>query len=444
LNKLWRAAFGILACAVLSACGGSKQEGSGIPDYPAFVAQDGLEEQRARFADVRLPQPSDEQVEEVRELLELAAISGRNGNQARSRLSSMPVLLRNACMLALVEELTASLEQRQSAYLWMYNAGVAQIVPRLTLRLKYEKDSWSAVCLAQTLLYWKNGAGLDALAAVLERDARDSRDEAARAYAAEVILQLPARDGWNPGESFASDWQRLTEVRDHWNRRRLLDPSEVQSTEFPAAIEAELWEMMTRFRSMPLRPVDDARFVCVRQRLAVVPLLLQAARDPDRYVREHALQTLSWIGAPISAWRLSHDFDYLGQLEDLMGDAALRTRIFEAAGASGDPAASALLEDWVQWGNREQSAAAADALLRCAGPDSSAWLDELLANSEDAQRLAPEARYSLELLAGALDGTPLDSIAANVAPEVRDALPEGERSRRERWLAERELRVKAE
>jgi hypothetical protein len=190
--------------------------------------------------------------------------------------------------------------------------------------------------------------------------------------------------------------------------------------------------MATRLASQPLRPVDDARFVLTRQRGAVIPLLIDLAHDQDRYVREHALQTLSWMGPPVHAWSSARGFDYVAQASEFLGEASMRARALEALGAGRMPSAMPHLIHWLEQGRREEAAAAADALLRCADasvlPQLQSWLV-----AGPPRGMPAEGAYSLYTLWFTLE----PELESEYPLEVFEGLPEGERKRRERWASER-------
>lgn len=403
------------------------------PSYPAFEPRPVLSEWILETEADALPRLSMDRVDELRDLLDAIGAGGRLAHSATGQLEGWDAKERTAGLLSVIEELKADLGHKRTAYAWLRDTGTPGLLPRLTLRLKYEKDLWSAVCLSHTLLLHGNGAGLDAIAAVLEREPRDASEEAARSYAATVIPLLPASEGWEPGADFAADWARLTEVRGLWARERLLSESEEQPAQFAPEVHAEMVRMSKRLTSQPLRPVDDARFVLTRQRGAVVSLLEQLSHDENRYLSEHALQTLSWMGVPVHAWCLAHDFDYVAALRSRLSSPSLRARTFEALGAGRFSAAQEDLSYWLLAGTREESAAAADALLRCADASFLPTLQELIADAETFARLPAEARFSLYTLQFELE----PELEAEYPPELFDALPEGERERRTRWASER-------
>ena len=420
-------------CSLLSVgCGEKPAPQASGPTYPAFASAPQLARALARTAEQALPEVDTETIEEVSGLLEAAALGGRLGHSATGQLNDLDAKLRTAALLAIVEDLHAEVAARRNAYAWLRDTGSPGLVPRLTLRLKYEKDLWSAVCLGDTLLRHGNGSGLDAVAGVLEREANDAAEESARSYAATVIPQLPPAEGWDAGADFAADWQHLGEVRGLWARERRLSASEAHIEVFHPEVEAEILRMATRLASQPLRPVDDARFVLTRQRGAVIPLLFELASDEDRYVREHALQTLSWMGPPVHAWCDARGFDYVTQVTNFLGEASLRPRALEALGAGRMASAMPHMIHWLEQGRREEAAAAADGLLRSADasvlPQLQSWLV-----AGPPRGLPAEGAYSLYTLWFTLE----PEMESEYPLEVFEGLPEGERKRRERWALER-------
>jgi HEAT repeat protein len=381
-----------------------------------------------------LPILSESRIAEVADLLDATLSSGRLAHSAKQRLEEISVAERASAFLSMVENRETSVELRQLGYAWLRDQAPAEILPRLCLRLKYEKDGWSAIAIAHALLLRGNGAGLDALVTILEGTPETAAAEQIRAYAAELIGLLPIEDDWLPGQGFESDWQRLLAARLSWNHKRQLADQEEPPAQLSLALRAELWRMIARFQSQPLRPVDDARFVLTRQRGAVVPMLLQAAHDPDRYVREHALQTLAWIGNAVGHWSLAHDFDYLEELLPVLADPLSRTRGLEALGAAGLPTAAASLWPWLKNGNLEERSAAADAMLRCAGQEQAAALQKFLL--QPSVILGPEARYSLQVLLADLAQLPANELANSVAEPA-----ETEKQRRDRWRQQRAWRA---
>ncbi|MBC8327699.1 MAG: hypothetical protein H8E31_03030 [Planctomycetes bacterium] len=373
-------------------------------------AADGLPEQPA------LP------IREMIDLLDGVNAGGRVGRMAERELDSLDPRQLAADLLAVVEDREASAPQRVLAYDRLSRTPVPAILPRLVLRLKYEKDWFANTFLAAALLEQGCGAGLDALRAVL---ATEDADPQARAAAAAVLGGLP---GLAPDADFEAGWRRLLVLQQEWELERRLEGG-AESVD-DRDLRAEVWRLIARLRSQPLRPVDDARFALRRMRCGiVVPLLLEASRDQSLYVREGALQTLGWIGYPVGAWAKRTGFDYLGHFRSALLDAAARLRVLEALGAAGFTEAGPMILPWLRDGTFEERSAAADALLRCAGVDCVTEVSAALAD----RILGPEARYSLELLRAALDPT-----APAASPP--EGLAAGERQRRDRWAEQRARR----
>ena len=107
----------------------------------------------------------------------------------------------------------------------------------------------------------------------------------------------------------------------------------------------------------------------------------------------------------------------------------MRARGLEALGAFGHSAAAELAVSWLLDSNIETTTAAADCLLRCAGPAQA----EAARVAARGSGLSPEARLSLHLLL-------LESDTLPPAGPAAKELAEGERLRRETWAAMRPLR----
>jgi len=416
-----------LLCLAAAACSRAAPE-TATPALPVPALAAVLDRELARTAASALPEAGSERLADLADLLDLALAGGRYAERAAEVLREEDAAWLTAGLLALLEGRDFTPEVRSVAYFWLRERGVRGGLPRLTLRLKYEKDWVANVDLALALLRHGSGAGLEALATILREQTRqEPMFREARARAAAALAALPAANGWVPGADFSADWNRLLAVQDEWlrERRAIGGPHPADS-----ALEAEVWRAIALLRSQPLRPVDDARFLL--QRLPVedaFPALLAAAADADLYVRDHALETISWIGAPAGAWSERAGVDALGILAPLLGETSTRPRTLEALGALGLPAAVPHLLPWLR-GSAEEQTAAADALLRCAGAQERAALDETLARGGP---WTAEAEYSLHLLRHRLD-------PAAAAP-ASERLDVAERMRRDQWLAQRGTRA---
>ena len=334
-------------------------------------------------------------------------------------------------MLNSVAKLDAPDTLRFSAYqalLFHTKTPQPATVPRLVLRLKYEKHLESNLLITELLLRHGNGAGLDALHTIL---ADESLAEDLRFKASALLAAVPGVDA---NQDFPSQWASFLEVLRRWHERRsLLASDEALGTDLDSHLAVEIGRMIAQFRSQPLRPVDDARFVMTRLKAQhSVPALVEAAFDSDAYIREHALQSLAWMGYPVGHWRRSAGFPYLERLAPLLDHPAMRPRTLEALAADGGPEAAALIAPHTLAGSPDTRTAACDGLLQTAD------LDQVSLAREAAKQpfLSPEARLSLHLLIALTDTLPP---AAPSASEI----PEGERQRRTQWAEQRKRRPAA-
>lgn len=416
--------LGITCVAALGSCGKT-------PEPPGSASQEQawrpiVSEQLTDYAEDGLPQVSQDDIDDFLESMELAEAGGQRSKRFRTRLEQAEALHLSAALLAIVEDRTTDAVDKTRAYVWLHARGHEAMVPRLTLRLKYEKDWIANVDIALALLKHGSGAGLQALHNILatEVTADQATLEYARFRTMAALALLPANKQWQAGSGFDADWQRLLEVQRAWTRNRQLPdtPAIVPSR----ALHAELWRMMARLRSQPLRPVDDARFVFVRMPSWVFAPLSSTVLDENRYVREHALQTLAWIGYPVGRWALQSGIDLSARYKAAISSAGVRPRVMEAMGASGLASMQTELVHWLKTGNLEELTAAADALLRCA---SEATFAELSAHLASDAMLSPEARYSLQLLF-----TEIDAMTDLALPAGLDS---SEAKRRQQWRVQR-------
>jgi HEAT repeat protein len=404
---------------LLAACGTGAAPPPARPALPADWLRPVLDERLVTAEGRGLPTTTVLAPAELLDLLDGVRAGGRVARMAERELADQEPRQLAADLLALVEDRLAEPAVKVLAYDHLAGMGMPAVLPRLVLRLKYEKDWFANAFLAAALLAEENGAGLEAVRTVL---ATEDADAASRAAAAAVLPGLP---GLPPDADFEAQWQRLLTAQQDWELGRLLAGS-AEHLEDPD-LEAEVWRMIARLRSQPLRPVDDARFVLSRMRCGqVVPPLLEAAHDTDAYVREHAYQTLAWIGYPVGVWARRSGFDYLADFELALRDAPVRLRVLDALGGSGLEEAAGLVLPWLSDGDYAERSAAADALLRCAGPGVLPQVTAALAGDG----LSPEARYALELLRADLD----PAAPAAAAPA---GLASGEQARRDRWRLER-------
>jgi len=408
--------------ALLGACAEVIEPPPVVPQLAAPDLSPVVATALTQFSSHGLPVVEADEVRDAADLLDLWSSGGPGSERAARALEQENSYHLAASLLTLSEDLASSDEARSAAAAWLAARAPAAALPRLTLRLKYEKNWVASADLARGLLRLGSGAGIEALIAILREDAREEEMyREARAHAAQALLTLPPRDGWEPGADFVADWERLLEVRAEWDRTRML-PGRLAPAGSNPDQEAEVWRMIEWLRSQPLRPVDDARFVLARAPADFAyAALLAASREQDRYVRDHVLETISWIGTPIGTWAERSGVDAATSLAELIGDAATRPRAIEALGALGDPRATAWVAPWL-FGSPEECTAAADALLRCAGP-------EILPALATASGFTPEATFSLALLRRRFD--------PNQPEPNSDALDPAEAARRLQWDAQR-------
>jgi hypothetical protein len=414
----------LLGLPVLSGCSGETTSNGtadvAIPTWSPVVA-DAL----AEYAEDGLPEVEAERIEDYLDLLDLGT-TGENGRRrARQRLQDEDAAMVTSAMLSIVEGRDAEAYLRSEAYAWLREFGVAAMMPRLALRLKYEKDWVANVDIAVGLLRFGCGAGLEPMVTILRTEEGIAELEEARWAAVAALNELPVVEDWTPGLDFDSDWRHLLAVDEEWRHNRLL-PGWTGSPTASRPMRAEMWKTIAKLRSQRLRPVDDARYVLTRLPTWVFDPLCETAYDENRYVREHALQTLAWSDSTVGRWAQSQHYDLATKLTPLLADAAQRGRVLEAMGASGLSSMQQALLPWLQQGGLEESTAAADALLRCADQQMQRPIEALLDSNAP---LGPEGRYALELLRARLDPT--------YTPVVPSGLDPSEQARRDRWASAR-------
>lgn len=377
----------------------------------------------ASFSARGLPLSTAASQREIRDYLEASEAGGRLQRMAQNSLAEMDPAGLTANLLALVEDRFDRTEERLLAYPWLQRRAVPAAIPRLVLRLKYEKDLGANIHLAATLLRLGNGAGLDALHAIIvDESSGDQLRHAATVVVHDALAVAAGED------MFTAAWEELNRARDYWHRYRQLEKQ--VPAEQTGDVEAEIWRMIERLSSQPLRPVDDARFVLSRLRCELsMPVLLSATNDDNMYVREHSLQTISWIGYPAGEWDLRTTANSCDLISRSLADPRLRARGLEALGAFGHSAAAELAVSWLLDSDIDTATAAADCLLRCAGP-AQAQAARVAAKKSG---LSPEARLSLHLLL-------LESDTLPPAGPGAEELAQSERLRRETWASMRRMR----
>ncbi len=187
---------------------------------------------------------------------------------------------------AAVDVLLDQLEVGRDAWLraqcaWQLRAaGLDEVIPRLSHRLKYELDGTTVIWIADALASFDNLSGLDGLR-VLQGSANDA---AVRSDAAERMASIAAERGFTDGDALYAAWY----AGDPEGRLPVREPS-------PALVR-EAWSYIARLAQWDLRSVDDGRFALVRMESWIVPLLVEALHDEDVYTRVHAAQCLERRG----------------------------------------------------------------------------------------------------------------------------------------------------
>ncbi|MDP6850366.1 MAG: hypothetical protein QF524_05465, partial [Planctomycetota bacterium] len=329
-------------------------------------------------------------------------------------------------LLTWIEDRFDNSDLRLQAYPLLRQRSIPAILPRLLLRLKYEKDLRANVEIAATLLELGNGAGLEALQNILMNS---KASEAIRAQALEAFSKSPY---FKNAQSFEESWDSLSNAVNDWGRSRTFGTT--SPTELAPDLQAEIWRMIAKLESQPLRPVDDARFVLSRMRCELsIPPLLEAMRDSSLYVREHALQTLAWMGYTVGEWDLRTQSGFVQTLAPFMDLPRMRPRVLDALASSGSSEAADIAVEWLKKGNYQTATAAADCLLRCASSSKHFQAALELIGSDS---LSPEANWSLHLLLS----EPNDLILFAPTDPAKDSIPQGERERRKQWALQRKFR----
>ena len=126
-----------------------------------------LNEALARTKGSAIPTASEAAISEWEEILEAATFTGHIGRRALQQLENIEAQQRDAILLSLVGKKNIPSASKRIAYSRLAADGGPEIVPRLILRLRYEKDHSSNVAIAQALLRHGNGSGLAAIRAIL-------------------------------------------------------------------------------------------------------------------------------------------------------------------------------------------------------------------------------------------------------------------------------------
>lgn len=265
-----------------------------------------------------------------------------------------------------LDALVTAIEQAEEPWLraqcgyWLGQSGRDVVLPRLALRLKYEKDHATSFWMADALARFGHLAGIEGMLNVW----RGTEDETLRAQSASRLGELAAERG-------CAD---AGELLQRWKAGELAPPA----TPFSPSreLEAEAWRWIASLGAWNLRNVDDARFVLVRLEEWIVPLLVEALEERDVYVRLHALQVLERRGP-----RARGAF---AEVVRTLAEARLAPAAAQTLGALGETAAAGALESALSSPDPELAVAAATALGRLG---STASVPALKASFESARGL---------------------------------------------------------
>ncbi len=199
-------------------------------------------------------------------------------------------------------------------------AGQDRFLPRLLLRLKYEKDYETAFWLADACSRFGHLAGLEAMFVVWN----GTSDEALRARVARRTSELARERGAeDPGDLLAR-WKAGTIAPGA--------PRFEPSTELRLAA----WRLIRDLGEWDLRTVDDARYVLSHFEGWIVPLLAEGLHESSAYVRIHAAQCLERMGPRARPAQAA--------LIAALAEPRTAPAAAAALGALGDPSAAGALE----------------------------------------------------------------------------------------------------
>ncbi len=180
------------------------------------------------------------------------------------------------------EVLLERLEQDPTAWVrahaaWRLGEGTQEwIVPRVILRLKYEKDHDTAIWIGQVLGHFGNFSGLGALVEI----AYKSPDADLRGSAQARLQEIQTDTGFEDPFALSEAWL-AGDPED-----RIPDP--VRTPRF----DVEVWRRLSRLPEFPLRGVDDSRWICSGLGPHAAKILAQALHDTDPHIRVHTAQCL--------------------------------------------------------------------------------------------------------------------------------------------------------
>jgi HEAT repeat protein len=273
-----------------------------------------------------------------------------------------------------------------------------EIVPNLTLRLKYETDAEAVCWLAWALAENGSLAGFEAVANLLDGGVSDALaatiDGHAREAGAPFGLDSPRALAahWAKGDGFGGDGREAGEP--------------APSTPRGPAWERAVWSWIDRLDEYQLRGIDEARFVLSHLGPPAADLLSRALDDEVLYHRVHAAQCLRRMGPRASGARES--------LMRALGRPELAPLALEALGAIGGRESRAVCERRLEPDHAlEVRLAAVRALSDLADPAALPALDQCLRSLTSADPEAPALRPALLVAIAALGGR--EAVLADLA-----------------------------
>ncbi len=345
---------------------------------PALVLEPRLARLRA-VVDAAPPAPDEERMSTLRELVRAALVPGaataRFARLARRGLPDEP-----GAFLALEELLVHERADVRSlaAYELGRLAEPASVVP-LVLRLKYEVDApETMIWVAHALTRFGNFAGLPEIV-------RWMRVVDTAELAGQRAIEICRDAGEDPGE--APSWDDLAERLQRLHATWLADGT----MPAPDALTvARIARHLIELEAFQLRGVDEARFTLSRLGGQAVPLLREALRASEPYLRTHALEIVRNLGAPAVA--------AAPEVVPLLGDELTKADAARALGRLGAPIAIPHLVSCLRAVDLELRAAAAGSL----GPlGATSAIPELRAVFDDVSQsidVRVQAAFSLALL----------------------------------------------
>ncbi len=269
-------------------------------------------------------------VEDARKLsastvLRLAPILSDASESAECRSAVVEILAERGtpeafeALCAVLETASESWLRARCAYR-LGRAGHDALLPRLLLRLKYEKDHETAFWLADACSRFDHLAGLGALFVVWS----ESEDEGLRVRVAQRTNELASAHHVAGGNELLARWKAGT----------LEAPG--PAFEPSRRLRLEAWRRIRDLGAWDLRTVDDARFVLTRFEAWIVPLLAETLHEAEVHVRIHAAQCLERMGPRAGG--------ALDALVDGLNEPRVAPVAASALGSLGNPSAAVAIE----------------------------------------------------------------------------------------------------